>query len=141
MAAEKSKPLTGEFQKMNIVGTEGEEICFEASRGDVLDVCKMLDLSGCVDFSILNVPEDEILTLQKQFQIISGDPNERVSFKLTGRGLRNLSCVLEGVNVVDPDDFFGKDAKDIPDDDRMQALTERVTHLYERTCDAKSALD
>lgn len=117
---------------MNIESMDGKDLTLTATRADVLDMCKMIDLAANVDPSILNVGEQSRYRLLQQLAILSGDTSDTVTFKLALDNLRELSLILEGVNVVDTDDWFGKDTFNIPDDDRMQVLTENVTGLYEQ---------
>ncbi len=117
---------------MNIESIDGKDLTLTATRADVLDMCKMIDLAANVDPSILNVGEQSRYRLLQQLAILSGDTSDTVTFKLALDNLRELSLILEGVNVVDTDDWFGKGAFNIPDDDRMQVLTENVTGLYEQ---------
>ncbi|MCF6226711.1 MAG: hypothetical protein L3J22_10495 [Xanthomonadales bacterium] len=124
--------VNGTAMKINIDNIDGQNIAMSAPKPDILDICKMISLSSHVDASILNVEDKKQSILLQQFQIFSGDPKDNISFKLTLDDLRDLSQILEGVNVVDADDFFGEGACNIPDDDRMQELTENVTELYEK---------
>jgi hypothetical protein len=85
---------------------------------------RMLELSENVDESILGTTHQGINT-------VTPDVNGIYSFELPVADALLTSQALEGVNIVDGDDFF-PDISHIPDDDAMlkiaDAFTNFITH-------------
>lgn len=112
-------------------GRDGDHFLIEMPRGDALDVCRMLELSQKVDECILDTPFEDIARIKEHFQLqvgLAGQDSE-ATVRLAKEDIRSLSKVLEGVSVVDTDDFFGGD-EGIPDDDTMQKLADGANDIY-----------
>lgn len=126
-----------EFMSLGLTRIDDHHLSLTADQISAKDILRMLELSHKVDPSILNTPESDRARLLSIFKS-NVAANSNTVIEISPQDLRNLSQVLEGVNIVDPEDYFsGEDL--IPSDERMSELTEEVTRLYEQHVHSKPA--
>ncbi|MEM7215437.1 MAG: hypothetical protein AAF423_07840 [Pseudomonadota bacterium] len=119
---------------MNVQST-GDKARLTLSADEARDLIRMLALAPYVDEAIVDSNAQQIEAFQALFAQAVQRNSDNIIIETPKKDITKLSMIIEGVNVVDPDDFFTGKGLDLVSDERMEELSDAMHEMSNQLMD------